>query len=46
MFEIEYEFREQDLVHFNELRLKNNPEMQKKIRQNRMLVPAVMLAFG
>lgn len=46
MFEIEYEFREQDLVHFNELRLKNNPEMQKKIRQNRMLVPGVMLVFG
>jgi hypothetical protein len=30
MLEIEYEFREQDLVHFNENRLSNNPEMQKK----------------
>lgn len=46
MFEIEYEFREKDLVHFNELRLSNDPVMQKKIRQNRMLVPGVMLVFG
>ena len=46
MFEIEYEFREKDLVHFNELRLASDPVMQKKIRQNRMLVPGVMLVFG
>ncbi len=46
MLEIEYEFREQDLVHFNELRLAENLEMQKKIRQNRLLVPGVMLVFG
>lgn len=46
MFEIEYEFREKDLVHFNELRLANDPVMQKKIQQNRMLVPGVMLVFG
>ena len=46
MFEIEYEFREKDLVHFNELRLATDPVMQKKIRQNRMLVPGVMLVFG
>jgi len=46
MLEIEYEFREEDLVHFNELRLKDNPELQKKIRQNRMFVPGVMLVFG
>lgn len=46
MLEIEYEFREEDLVHFNELRLKDNPDLQKKIRQNRMFVPGVMLVFG
>lgn len=46
MFEIEYEFREEDLVKFNELRLARDPEMQKKIRQNRLLVPGVMLVFG
>ena len=46
MLELEYEFREQDLVHFNELRLANNLDMQKKIRQNRLFVPGVMLVFG
>ena len=46
MLELEYEFREEDLVHFNELRLKNNLELQKKIRQNRLFVPGVMLVFG
>jgi hypothetical protein len=46
MLEIEYEFREQDLVHFNEHRLANNIELQKKIRQNQLFVPAVMLFIG
>lgn len=46
MLEIEYEFREQDLVHFNELRLAGNLELQKKIRQNRLFVPGVMLFIG
>ncbi|MGZ4958964.1 MAG: YcxB family protein [Methylomonas sp.] len=46
MLEIEYEFREQDLVHFNELRLAHNLELQKKIRQNRLFVPGVMLFIG
>jgi len=46
MLEIEYEFRDQDLVHFNELRLTNDLEMQKKIRQNRLFVPGVMLLIG
>jgi hypothetical protein len=46
MLEIEYEFREKDLIHFNELRLTTDPVLQKKIRQNRLLVPGVMLVFG
>jgi hypothetical protein len=46
MFEIEYEFREEDLVHFNELRLKNDPEMQKTIRKSKMIVPGAMLLIG
>lgn len=46
MNEIEYEFREEDLIHFNELRLSSNEDLQKKIRQNRLLVPGVMLVFG
>ena len=46
MLEIEYDFREKDLIHFNELRLTTDPVLQKKIRQNRLLVPGVMLVFG
>ncbi len=46
MFEIEYEFREEDLVHFNELQLKNNLEVQKNIRKNRLFVPGIMLLIG
>ncbi|WP_305909527.1 YcxB family protein [Methylomarinum sp. Ch1-1] len=46
MFEIEYEFREQDLLHFNELRLENDQEMQKNIRKNRLFVPGIMLFIG
>ena len=46
MLELEYEFRQEDLVNFNEHRLKNDLEMQKKIRQNRLFVPGVMLAIG
>jgi len=46
MFEIEYEFREEDLVHFNELRLKNDVEMQKNIRKSQLLVPGAMLFIG
>ena len=46
MLEIEYEFREQDLVHFNELRLAGDPELQKKIRQNRLFVPGIMFFVG
>ncbi len=46
MYEIEYEFREEDLVHFNELQLKNDDDLQKSIRNRRLLVPGVMLMIG
>jgi hypothetical protein len=46
MYEIEYEFREQDLVHFNELILKNDIELQKNIRKHKMIVPGIMLLIG
>lgn len=43
MFEIEYELREEDLVQFNEMRLKNNTEIQATLRKNRLFVPSVIL---
>jgi hypothetical protein len=46
MYEIEYEFREEDLVHFNELQLKNDEQLQKSIRNRKLLVPGVMLLVG
>lgn len=46
MFEIEYELREEDLLHFNEMRLKDDVEMQKTLRKNRLLVPGIMFFIG
>lgn len=46
MLEIEYEFREEDLLYFNEFRLAGDLDLQKKIRQNRLFVPGVMLLIG
>jgi len=46
MFEIEYEFREEDLIHFNEVQFTRNEEIQANIRKNRWLVPAVMGLIG
>jgi len=46
MFEIEYEFREQDLVHFNELQFLRNEEIQQNIKKNRWIVPGVMGLIG
>ncbi len=46
MFEIEYEFREQDLIHFNELQLERSEEIQKNIRKNRLMVPSIMMLIA
>ncbi len=46
MLEIEYEFRRDDLVNFNENRLQYDLDLQKSIRKNRIFVPAVMLFIG
>ncbi len=46
MYEIEYEFREQDLIHFNEMILKNDIDLQKNIRKHKLIVPGIMLLIG
>lgn len=46
MFEIEYEFREDDLVYFNELQLMRSAEIQGNVRKNRLIVPGIMLIIG
>ncbi|MGZ8189789.1 MAG: YcxB family protein [Methylococcaceae bacterium] len=46
MFEIEYEFREEDLIHFNEMQFMKNEEIQHNIKKNRWVVPGVMGLIG
>lgn len=46
MFEIEYEFREQDLIHFNEMQYMKNEEIQHNMKKNRWIVPGVMGLIG
>jgi len=46
MLEIEYEFREQDLIHFNEIQYMRSEEIQNNIRKNRLIVPGIMLLIG
>lgn len=46
MFEIEYEFREEDLVHFNELQMKSNVDLQKTISRSRLFLPGALLLIG
>jgi hypothetical protein len=42
MLEIEYEFREEDLVRFNEARFMKTEDYQSSIRKNRWIVPSIM----
>jgi hypothetical protein len=46
MFEVEYEFREEDLIHFNEIQFLRNDEIQNNIRKNRWIVPGIMGLIG
>ena len=43
MFEIEYEFQQEDLIHFNEMRFKKNKPLQEEMRKHRFLVIGVIL---
>ena len=46
MFEIEYEFQEEDLIHFNEIQFMRNEEIQNNIKKNRWIVPGIMGLIG
>jgi hypothetical protein len=46
MFEIEYEFQEKDLIHFNEMRFLQNEEIQSNIKKNRWIVPGIMILIA
>jgi hypothetical protein len=42
MLEIEYKFREEDLIRYNELKYKNNEDYLKNIKRNRWIYPGLM----
>lgn len=46
MLEIEYEFREKDLIHYNEKQFESSPEVQRKLRQNKVIVPGIIVIIG
>ncbi|RLA18451.1 MAG: YcxB family protein [Gammaproteobacteria bacterium] len=46
MLEIEYEFREKDLVHYNELQIDQSEDLQKKLKRNRLFFPGILAIFG
>ena len=46
MLEIEYEFRERDLVHYNELQIDQSEDLQKKLKRNRLFFPGILAIFG
>ena len=46
MFEIEYIFREEDLIHFNEVQLQQNDEVLNNIRKNRLVFPGALVIIG
>ena len=43
MYEIEYEFRQEDLIHFNEVRYKNNATAQAEWRKHRFMIAGILL---
>jgi hypothetical protein len=46
MLEIEYEFREKDLIHFNEKQFESSPDVQKNLRKNRLIIPGIIIIIG
>ena len=46
MLEVEYEFQEEDLLHFNEMRFAQNPNIKQSITQARFTAPAFMAIIG
>jgi hypothetical protein len=46
MLEIEYEFGDRDLVHYNELQIDQSEDLQKKLKRNRLIFPGILALFG
>lgn len=46
MSEIEYELREKDIRHYNDIKLVNNPEFKKSMTQNQAIIPGALSAIA
>lgn len=46
MLEIEYDFGDRDLVHYNELQIDQSEDLQKKLKRNRLVFPGILALFG
>ena len=46
MLEIEYEFREKDLMHYNGLQIKNNETFKSNVKKNRLIYPSLIAVIG
>lgn len=46
MQEIAYEFREKDLIHFNEMRIRETEDYKRNVKRNRVLIPGVVILAG
>ncbi|MGR9072512.1 MAG: YcxB family protein [Gammaproteobacteria bacterium] len=46
MLEIEYEFREQDLIFYNEVRFGQSETVQKSLKRNRIIFPGIAILLG
>ncbi|NOT11271.1 MAG: YcxB family protein [Methylococcaceae bacterium] len=46
MLEIEYEFREEDLVRFNEMRFMQTDDYLNNLKKNRWIVPSIMVLIS
>jgi len=46
MLEIEYEFREKDLIYYNELQIEKSEDLQKKLKRNRLFFPGMLVILG
>ena len=46
MFEVEYEFREKDLIFFNETRFDKSENVEKSLKRNRFIIPGVAVLLG
>ncbi len=46
MLEIEYEFREKDLIHYNESKFANVEQIQKDKKRNMLMIPGFIILVG